>query len=164
MTSVLIHSLSYCAGCQVAVLDLHENLLEVLPKIEILQAPILMDEKTLPEVDVALIDGAVTNMEEVENIREVREKSKTVIGLGSCATYGGIPGLASLFSSNSLRETVFKKSITAIDKTEPTEVPQPTPRVYPLHSFIDVDYFIIGCPPTPEIIGEALTAQRYPGF
>jgi F420-non-reducing hydrogenase small subunit len=158
MTSVLFHSLSYCAGCQVAFLDLHENLLELLPKIEILQAPILIDEKTLPEVDVAFMDGAITNMEEVENVKEVREKSKIVVGLGSCATFGGIPGLASLFSSKSTRETLFKKSRTAIDKTEPTDVPQPTPRVYPLHSFIDVDYFIIGCPPTPEMIGETLTA------
>jgi F420-non-reducing hydrogenase small subunit len=158
MTSVLVQSLSYCAGCQCALLDLHEDLPGVLSKIDILYDTILVDTKELPEVDVALIEGAIMNMAEVEHVKETREKSKVVIALGSCATYGGIPGLASLHKSKDIWESVYKESITSIDNILPSEVPAPTPRVYPLQEFIDVDYFITGCPPPAEVIGETLTA------
>lgn len=162
--------LGTCAGCEMALLDTGEALLDILPLIEVVHSPVLMDHKyyphggngskpEIPEADVALITGCVRNEENKLIAQEIRNKAKIVVANGSCACFGGIPALANMFT----REALFDKVYTGVKSTEPgvpptTEVPQLLDRVYSLDEVVKVDVFLPGCPTDPGLLVSALTA------
>ena len=104
MVRVAEEWLSTCAGCEVAILDLGEALLDLLPKLEFVHMPVLMDHKyygqtgekaalEIPEADVGIISGCIRNEENKQIAEEMRKKCKTIIAIGSCANFGGLPAL-----------------------------------------------------------------------
>ncbi|XRO74869.1 F420-nonreducing hydrogenase [Methanocaldococcus sp. 28A] len=151
-----------CSGCHISLLDLHEEFLNLLENVELIHCPVLMDVKEIPdEIDIALIEGGIRNEENLEIAKEMREKAKIVIAFGTCAVYGGIPGLGNLYSKEEILEKVYKTTLSTKNDEgiiPSEEVPQLTSRVKPLSEVIDVDYFIPGCPPNPKIIAKVLKA------
>lgn len=94
-----------CGGCEVTILDIGEPLLDLLPELEFVHMPVIMDhklygqtgEKTqaeIPEADVGVITGGIRNEENRHLAEEMRRKVNTLIAMGSCACYGGVPALA----------------------------------------------------------------------
>jgi F420-non-reducing hydrogenase small subunit len=149
-----------CSGCHISLLDLHEQLLDVLPHLDIVYAPIIADAKEIPECDVFLIEGGVRNEHDEHLVHEIREKSKVVIAWGSCAVYGGIPGLGNLYSSEQLKETVYGTVTTDNIGELPSDeiVPPLTDSVMPVPSIVDVEYVIPGCAPKPALNAAAIVA------
>ncbi len=159
-----------CAGCEITILDIGEPLLEVLKQVEIVHMPVLMDHKlfgqtgeetemNIPAADVGLISGGVRTEEHKKLAQEMRKKCKTLIALGSCACYGGIPALANTFSTGELLEKIYRGSVTTEKNGLPCEqVPELTDRVYAVHEIVPVDAFLPGCPTTPEMVASALVA------
>lgn len=159
-----------CQGCELTILDLGETLLELLPQLQFVHMPVLMDHKLfgqtgekekmeIPEADVGIISGSVRNEENKEVLKEMRAKCKTLIALGSCACFGGIPALANQFQLQELYEKVYKQSKSTDPADIPNkEIPPLTDRVYALDEIVKVDVYIPGCPTQPEIILEALTS------
>src|SRR3989337_2851255 len=105
--------LNICGGCEVTILDLGEAILDLLPKLEFVHMPVLMDhkyygqtgEKTaleIPEADVGIISGSIRTQENKEIAEEMRKKCKTVIAIGSCANFGGIPALANMYTTDQI--------------------------------------------------------------
>ncbi|WP_243670121.1 hypothetical protein [Methanoculleus chikugoensis] len=88
---IAIEELAGCSGCTIAVLDLHEMLLDILAEAEIVYSPpVIMDVKEPPEdIDIAFVTGAVRNEENRERLEKIRKRSKTLVALGTCACYGG---------------------------------------------------------------------------
>jgi F420-non-reducing hydrogenase small subunit len=170
MARVAEEWLNICGGCEVAILDLGEKLLDVLPSLEFVHMPVLMDHKyfgqtgekselEIPEADVGIISGGIRNEKEKHVAEEMRKKCKTLIALGSCACYGGIPALANMYTNDDLFEKVFRDSVTTESADTPKEdIPALTDRVYALDEVIKVDVSIPGCPTNPVIILEALTS------
>jgi F420-non-reducing hydrogenase small subunit len=162
--------LNICGGCEVTVLDIGEPLLDLLPKLEFVHMPVLMDhkyfgqtgEKTeleIPEADVGIVSGGIRNEKERHVAGEMRKKCKTLIALGSCASYGGIPALANQYTLADLYDKVYRGSKTTDAGNTPSEdLPPLTDRVYALDEVIKVDVYIPGCPTAPEIVAEALTS------
>lgn len=158
-----------CGGCEVTILDIGEALLDLLPKIEFVHIPVLMDHKVygqtgekekidIPEADIGIIAGSIRNEENKEIAKEMRAKCKTLIALGSCACFGGIPALANQFTLQDLYEKVYRQSkSTEPAETPSKEIPPLTDRVYALDEVVKVDVYIPGCPTQPEIVAEALT-------
>lgn len=148
-----------CAGCEMALLDLGEKLIDLFEKCEIVYSP-LVDAKEIPSnIDLALITGAVRNEEEREDAKKLRERSKTLIALGSCACFGGVPGLANLLENRELFEGVYVKTKSTVnpEKIIPAEdVPAFGDRVYSLDELVKVDYYLPGCPPPTDMIAKAL--------
>jgi len=161
---------SICGGCEVAILDIGEPLLGLLPQLEFVHMPVLMDHKLLgqtgegkhmeiPEADVGIIAGGVRNEENRELALEMRAKCKTLISLGSCSCFGGIPAMANQFTLQDLYDKVYRGSkSTESSPTPNVGVPPLTDRVYALHEVVKVDLHIPGCAPTPEMIVSALTS------
>ncbi len=159
-----------CGGCEVTILDIGEPLLDLLPELQFVHMPVLMDHKIfgqrgekekmeIPEAEVGIVSGGIRNEENRELAKEMREKCKTLIALGSCACFGGIPALANQFTVDELYEKVYRGSKTTDSAPNPTdEVPPLTDRVYALDEVVDVDVYIPGCPTAPEIVAEAITS------
>lgn len=159
-----------CGGCEVTILDVGEALLDILPKLEIVHMPVIMDhklygqtgEKTtmeIPEADVGIISGSIRTEEHKLIAQEMRKRCKTLVAMGSCACYGGIPALANLSTLEELYEKVFHDSVSTESNGIPNEqIPSLTDRVYAIHEVVKVDVKLPGCPTTPEIFVDAVTA------
>ncbi|ADG13053.1 hypothetical protein Metin_0383 [Methanocaldococcus infernus ME] len=160
MAKVGIIQLCGCSGCHISFLDLHDKLLEVLPNIEIVYAPIIMDAKEIPDgIDVFLVEGGIRNKHDEHLIKEIREKSKIVVAFGTCAAYGGIPGLANLYDKEELLKEVYNTDSTDNKGEMPKEeIPELTDVLRPISDYVKVDYVIPGCPPCPDEIAKALEA------
>ncbi len=162
--------LAICGGCEVTILDLGEALLDILPKLEFVHIPVLHDHKLLgqtgegtkidiPQADVGLISGSIHTKENEEIAKEMRAKCKTLITMGACACYGGVPALRNLFTVKDVFEKVYRGSVTTDKADDPKqELPPLTDRVMAVSEVVKVDLMLPGCPTTPEIVAEALTS------
>lgn len=161
--------LNICGGCEVTILDIGEPLLDLLPSLEFVHIPVLMDHKyygqtgegtelEIPEADVGIISGGVRNEKEKHVTEEMRKQCGTLIALGSCACFGGIPALANMDTLEDLYEKVYRGSKTTEPSETPAEnIPPLLDRVYAVDEVVDVDVYIPGGPTNPALIAEALT-------
>jgi len=106
-----------CGGCEEAVVDLGEDLLGVVEMVEIAFWPVALDFKREDvealddgELAAAFINGAVRTSEQEEMARLLRRKAAAVVAFGSCAMHGGIPGLANLYESQDILDTVYRQA------------------------------------------------------
>jgi F420-non-reducing hydrogenase small subunit len=162
--------LNICGGCEVSILDIGEPLLDLLPQLQFVHMPVLMDHKyygqtgegttlEIPEAEVGIISGGIRNEEDRQIAIEMRKQCGTLIALGSCACFGGIPALANQYVMEDLYETVYRASHTTDPSPTPSEdLPPLTDRVYAVDEVVDVDAYLPGCPTSPDLIVEALTA------
>lgn len=173
---VALYWCAACGGCDEAVLDLAENILDVLEKIDIVFWPAALDFKRSfieklknRELALSFISGAVRTSEQVEMCRLLREKSQILIALGSCSHLGGIPGLANLHNRETIFDRVYREIPVEQDQNqviplEEVQVPQGTltlptfhDTVKTLDQVVDVDFYIPGCPPPVTLIVDAIT-------
>jgi len=146
---VSIVSLTCCAGCVCSLLNAGQALLEVLSQdFEIVYSPTFVDLKEVPSVDLAIVEGGVRTKDDEKLIREVRAKSRILVGLGICATHGGVTSLGNVISV----KTMLEKDQSFLDK----RLPELEDLMYPICSFVDVDYYVPGCPPMPFLIVHSL--------
>ncbi|HCJ10990.1 MAG TPA: oxidoreductase [Clostridiales bacterium] len=166
-----------CGGCDIAVLDIDEKILTVAELADIVLWPVALDFKYKDvealadqSVDVCLFNGAVRNSEQRELAELLRQKSKVMVAFGACACFGGIPALANQFD----RESIFRRVYDTTPSTDnpgrvrpqtklsvpqgDLHLPEFYNAVYKLDDVVEVDYYIPGCPPPPELVWEAITA------
>lgn len=141
-----------CTGCHLSLLDAHEGLVELLGEVELVESPLTAAALAeVPECDIALVEGAITNSHDEKAAREIREKAAVVIAMGACATLGGIGGLRNLLVRDEILDEVYGGDAPGKDGTP---LPRLTDRVRPLSDVIDVDVEVVGCsPPTENIVG-----------
>jgi NAD-reducing hydrogenase small subunit len=141
-----------CSGCHMSLLDMDERILAVCDKADIVYGP-LVDIKKFPEnVDVTLVEGSVSNEDDLHKIHTIRENSRIVVSLGDCAVTGNIPSMRDLFPVSEVLDRVYFENAT-LNKQVPTKVvPKLLPRVLPVHEVVNVDVFVPGCPPSSETI------------
>jgi NAD-reducing hydrogenase small subunit len=149
-----------CSGCHMSFLDLDEKLIDLAEAVELVYSPIA-DVKDFPEnVDVALVEGAVANVDHVELAEKIRLRSKIVVSFGDCAVTGNVTSLRNKFPVEDLLTKVYHEGPGAVPRGGEYDkiVPALIPRVLPLHQVIPVDAFIPGCPPEPDRIWAAVSA------
>jgi F420-non-reducing hydrogenase small subunit len=168
---------SACGGCDTAILDTHEQILDIAAAADIVFWPIATDFKYQDvesmadqSIDVTLFNGAIRNSENAHLAHLLRAKSKVLVAFGSCAHMGGIPALANLFDRKEVFQCVFHDSASVvnpegIDPQPTTQVPEGEitipeffDTVRPLDHIVDVDYYMPGCPPTPKQIMNVVQA------
>jgi len=162
--------LNICGGCEVSILDIGEPLLDLLPSLEFVHMPVIMDHKyfgqtgegtelEIPEADVGIISGGVRNEKEQHVAEAMRKSCKTLIALGACACHGGIPAMANMTTLEDLYEKVYRDSVSTESADTPQEnLPPLLDSVKAVDEVVDVDVYIPGCPTNPTLIVEALTA------
>jgi len=166
-----------CGGCEETVVDLAEDILGVVEKVDIVLWPVAMDFKyadvrAMPDKSIVatFLNGAIRSTEQEEMARLLRRKSQFLIAYGSCAHTGGIPGLANQFSREEILNFVYKGSPSTVNETgtlPQTEFEEQGRRVHlpalhqgvrSLDQVVEVDYYVPGCPPTPNITKAAVGA------
>jgi len=155
-------SLAGCFGCHMSFLDIDAKILPLVELVEFNKSPI-DDIKTFTKpVDVGLIEGGCCNSENVHVLRSFRENCKILISVGECAIMGGLPALRNTIPLKECLEEAYMASPTVdpADRLIPNdeELPIILDKVYPCHEIVKVDYFLPGCPPSADLIWEALTA------
>lgn len=149
-----------CSGCHMSFLDLGERLVEIAAAVELVYGP-LVDAKEFPQrVDVALIEGAVATVENLELLQQIRVRSRIVVSLGDCAVTGNVTSLRNFFTVDDLLTAVYHAGPGSAPHGAAAlrELPALLPRVLPLHQVVAVDAFLPGCPPDPERIWTAMSA------
>ncbi|MDA8185372.1 MAG: NADH-quinone oxidoreductase subunit B family protein [Acidimicrobiales bacterium] len=169
MVRVAEEWLNMCGGCEICILDIGEPLLDLLPQLQFVHMPVLMDHKyfgqtgegtemEIPEAEIGIVSGGVRNEKERHVATEMRKKCETLIALGSCACFGGIPALANQYVMEDLYEAVYRSSHTTDASPIPAEdLPPLTDRVYAVDEVVEIDAYIPGCPTSPDHIASALT-------
>ncbi len=174
---IALYWCSSCGGCEESVVDLAELILAVTRAVEIVFWPAVMDFKyddltALEDGELAccFINGAITMDEQEEVAKLLRKKSKLVIAHGACAQSGGVVGLATFHTHNNLLKAAYQDAASLnnpggiLPETESLEsgktlrLPNLYNTVKTLADVLDVDYYLPGCPPTPEVVFNALTA------
>ena len=143
-----VYKFSSCDGCQLALLNLEEELLSLVGEVEIayfLEA----SSATLPgPYDVALVEGSVTTPEDVERIRAIRKDAKYLMTIGACATTGGIQALRNWTDVDEFIRCVYARP----------EYIHTLKNSTPISSHVGVDFELNGCPINKAQALEVLTA------
>ncbi len=166
-----------CGGCEIAVLDINEKILDVVNMADIVFWPVALDVKykdveAMPDkyIDVCFFNGSVRSEEQEHMAKLLRRKAKTLVAFGSCAQEGCIPGLANLHDRKEIFEKVYlqSKSISNPTGTVPQtsfrakegtlKLPEFYDTVKTLDQTVDVDYYLPGCPPPVKLILNAVDA------
>ena len=141
-----------CSGCHMSFLDMDERLLEVAAKADLVYSP-LVDAKEFPaDVDVTLVEGAVSSEEDLHKIHLVRERTRILVSLGDCAVTANVPGMRNPFGTKAVYDRAYRENVT-FDPGIPNQVvPALLPTSRPIHEFVKVDVFVPGCPPSADTI------------
>lgn len=151
--------LSGCSGCHVAVVDLHEKLLNLIEEIEFVRVPVLMDEKGYPEADVGIVEGAVRSEHDRHALLEMRRSCRKIVAFGTCAVYGGPSGIGWLYGRDAILSKAYGGNPTdAKGSTVPSQTPVLEESVTPIDEVVEVDMYLPGCPPHPFYIAAGLRA------
>ncbi|MGD0836716.1 MAG: methyl viologen-reducing hydrogenase [Polyangia bacterium] len=161
--------LSGCSGCELSIVDLHERLLAVLERIDIVRLPILMDVKDYPKAALGIITGALRTDHDVACAKKMRASCDAILAFGTCAVYGGPQGSGYAHAQGELAQTAFVDNPTTSTHFLPSQgVPALLAEgVQPLDAAIAVDLYLPGCPPHAYYVFEALKAvldKRPPEF
>ena len=166
-----------CGGCDVAILDINERILDVAAIADIVFWPIALDFKYSDveamedkSIDICLFNGAVRTSEQEHITKLLRAKSKAMVAFGACACFGGIPALANFTNraeiferayieapSNDNSEHTFPQTLTKVEEGD-LELPEFYDTVLTLAQVVDVEYFVPGCPPPVDIINKIVDA------
>lgn len=163
-----------CGGCEIAVLNTHEKILDVDANFDVVFWPVAMDAKYKDveamedgSILLTLFNGGIRNDENEHIAKLLRQKSKILVAFGSCACEGCIPGLANLSPVGDIVHTAFNTLTTdnpneiyprtSYDVPEGVlHIPTLSRIVRPLENVVDVDYFMPGCPPESHQIAAVI--------
>jgi NAD-reducing hydrogenase small subunit len=147
-----------CSGCHMSLLDTDERLIDLARRVTVVWGP-LVDHKEFPEnVDVTLVEGAISSEEDLHRIRMVRARTKILVSLGDCAVTGNVPAMRNKFGADAVLRRAYLENAT-LDPQMPREVIPPLRSVVrPVHEAVPVDVFVPGCPPSADLILSVLTS------
>lgn len=146
-----------CSGCHMSFLDMDERLIELADKVDLVYSP-LVDAKEFPaDVDIALIEGAVSSEEDLHKIQMIRGRVKTLVSFGDCAVTANVPSMRNPFTVQSVYDRAYRETATLEPGTPDQMIPRLLPYARPVHEVVPVDVYIPGCPPSADVIHYALT-------
>jgi NAD-reducing hydrogenase small subunit len=145
-----------CSGCHMSLLDMDTAIIPLAQKIDLVYGP-LVDAQEFPEdVDVTLIEGAVSSQEDLNKLQKIRQRTHLLISLGDCAVTGNVPGMRNSIPVTKLLQRVYVEGAQE-GKIVPTDgVPPLLKQARPLREFVKVDLCLPGCPPPAKSISRVI--------
>jgi NAD-reducing hydrogenase small subunit len=152
--------LAACAGCHMSLLDIDERIVEIANLFDIRSTPIT-DLKQPDEdgVTVGMLTGAVNLTTHEEVAHRMRKRCKILVAFGDCAVFGGVIAQRNICGTQeALQRAYIETESTDAEGKIPSDPELGTPTlVRALHEVVDVDVFLPGCPPDPDVIYYALS-------
>ena len=146
-----------CSGCHMSLLDTDERLVALAQHVTVVWGP-LVDHKEFPEnVDVTLVEGAISSEEDLHRVRLVRSRTKILVSLGDCAVTGNVPAMRNKFGADAVLRRAYLENVTLHPQLPREVVPPLREIVRPVHEAVPVDVFVPGCPPSADLIFSVLS-------
>jgi len=151
---VAVYKFSSCDGCQLSLLNLEDELLDLAGAIDFAFFLEASSKTVAGPYDIALVEGSISTPHEVERIKEIRAQSRFLVALGICATAGGIQALRNFSDKDELAFMVYThpEYLHALDTS------------VPLSEHVQVDLELWGCPVNKyqalEVIAALLQNRR----
>lgn len=160
---VATQSLAGCFGCHMSLLDIDERILDLFDLVEFNKSPIDDIKEFTKKCDIGIIEGGCCNSENIHVLKDFRKNCKILISFGECAIMGGLPALRNGIPITECLNEAYLDGPTVRDNDKQIipnddEIPMLLDKVYPLHEIVKIDYFLPGCPPSAELIWNALVA------
>jgi sulfhydrogenase subunit delta len=136
---VAIFDFACCEGCQLQIVNMEEEVLDLISLVEPVTWREAMTEQS-DEYDIALIEGSITRPEDEERLKKIREKAAVLVAIGACATIGGVNKLKNNFDLEEVKRAVYGDAArmphlnTAMTKAA--------------DEVVKVDFYVHGCPMT----------------
>jgi len=144
-----IFGLTGCAGEQIVILNCEDELFDLAGNMDIKSFHTAMTgNDTECALDIAFVEGAVVQPDEIEELKRIRARSRLLIAIGTCAVWGGVPAMKNEVSREELMEQIYGSAGKSFDS-----VP-----AQPLRNFVKVDYSISGCPIEKEQFLDAVSS------
>lgn len=137
-----------CDGCQLSLLDCEDELLAVAGAVEIAYFLEATRRPLEGEFDLSLVEGSVSAPEQIEQIRDVRRRSRFLVTIGACATAGGIQALRNWGHVQEYLQIVYARPEYIETLTTST----------PIAEHVAVDFELRGCPINKHQLVEVISA------
>ncbi len=132
-----IFGLTSCAGDQLVILNCEDQLIDLANAVDIRHWEMAQTENDEEcELDIALVEGSVAQVRDIEALKKIRKRSKILVALGTCAVWGGIPAMKNDVPRDIMLKEVYGDKVDFIESKA----------AQPLSSFVKVDYNLPGCP------------------
>jgi len=159
-------SLAGCFGCHMSLLDIDERILELVELVDFDKSPIDDIKEFTGPVDIGLVEGGCSTDENVKVLCDFRKHCKILVSVGDCAINGGIPAMRNGIPLRECLDEAFSTDNRlgpALHNPENVipndpDIPLLLDRIYPCHEVVKIDYHLPGCPPTADILWEAVVA------
>lgn len=133
---VVVVGLASCFGCQLQITNQEQFLTDVIGRFDLEYWQMTSSDPMPEDFDIAIIEGAVTTAEALEQVKALREKADAIITIGACAHTAGIPGLAAEGFASRIGEVYETLPEACGEMIEPRAV----------KDVIDVDFEVLSCP------------------
>ncbi|MEA2094065.1 MAG: sulfhydrogenase subunit delta [Pseudomonadota bacterium] len=133
---IAVHKFSSCDGCQLAFLNLGEELLTLFELADVLHFAEAGPVDADAGVDISFVEGSISSPQELVRIKRIRERSRYLVTIGACATAGGLQALRNMTKTGDWLESVYPAP----------EYIQTLESVSPVHAHVEVDLELWGCP------------------
>ncbi len=132
-----IFGLTGCAGDQLQIFNCADADMRLLQRIEIVDWVMAKSENDHAcRLDIAFVEGVVATQRDLETLREVRARARVLVGLGTCAVWGGLPAMQNTLPREVLAREVYAEGTSHLDTVE----------ARPASAFVPFDHLLPGCP------------------
>ncbi len=137
-----------CDGCQLSLLDCEDELLDVANAVEIAYFLEATRRPLEGEFDIALVEGSISTPDQLEEIRDVRKRSRFLITIGTAPPPAASRALRNFTDAEVYRKTVYARP----------EFVQTLATSTPIAEHVAVDFELRGCPINKRQLLEVLSA------
>jgi len=137
-----------CDGCQLSLLDLEDDLLDIAGALEIANFTEASRAVAKGPYDLSLVEGSITTPDDSRRIQQVRRASRFLVTIGACATAGGIQALRNFKDVKEFIAAVYARPeyIATLDQSTP------------IADHVRVDFELRGCPINKYQLLEVISA------
>ncbi|MGB9431063.1 MAG: hypothetical protein WBQ89_02370 [Candidatus Acidiferrum sp.] len=145
-----------CSGCHMSLLDMDAAIISLAQKIDLVYGPLVDAQEFPDDVDVTLVEGAVSSQEDLNKLQKIRQHTHLLISLGDCAVTGNVSAMRNSIPVTRLLQRVYVEGAQD-SKLVPTDgVPPLLKQARPLREFVKVDMCLPGCPPPARSISKVI--------
>ena len=134
--SVGIFSFTCDEGCSIYLIEIfNKKIIGWLEKIELKYFLSMKDKVEIKDFDISLVEGVISTKKDKKEIKKIRQNSKVLIAMGTCAITGFPSGQRNNF--NPEQKEAIKKDLEEFDFL---------PKCLSVKEAVKIDDEIIGCP------------------